>query len=491
MTTGINMKRIFAILFLCILFVGCEKERHNGYSELIMNVPKTHNTKTHLVPNVPNRLFDVVWDEGDQVKVFDEDGGEGVYTNLNVYDDNNNEVAHFGGEGVDITTTVTAFYPVSIASSKDRFTLPYEQTYRSKGDGYMFDYPMWAKETNNHHIWFRNLTGILILRVQGKSGVQIRKVYVKEPADPRGPALRGTYGVSCNGSTHTNEPSVFPVSPEYDVVLNCTSNPTTLVENESSLFYISVPPAVHSRLLIGLEYKMPNSSDWVTTYQMIFAQTYNEQHFKFERTKWTPIDVDFSELDGSLLYSLKNVNLNPNQTADTVINTSIPLTSQFGQYTFAIDITPDDISSLDNGGYIRKTIYSEMDNVASNWNGILIRLARQNNTGTVRMEVQIGNSTSIFTTQALNSGTRHQFVVTISNYSNTQGTVTVYFRRNNNVTSVNARFNKTKWVTTTNPVPEIGGDQHISGRYYDGYIHSFQIYNRVWTTQEINNFIKQ
>ena len=489
MTLGSNMKRLW-ILGLIFLMIGCTKPT-SEYSELTMATPKTPATKTHLEPDVPNRLFDVVWDAGDQVKVYDADGGEGIYTNLNIYDDDHHEVAHFGGEGVDITSTIRAFYPVSIARSGNEFVLPYEQVYRSKPDGYILDYPMWAQETNNNHIWFRNLTGILILRIRGPQNTLVRRVYVKDPSDPLGIGLRGTYGVTASGSTHTNEPRVYPVSTQYDITLNCTSRPDTLKSNESSLFYLSVPDGNHSRLLIGVEYMLLNTNTWTTTYRMIFAQSYGESQFRFERSKWTPIDVDLSRLDGSLIYSLDNITFNPNQTADTVVNTGIPVTTEFDEYTFAIDITPDDITSTDANGYYRKAIYSEMDNVSSGWKGIIIRLGKQNNRGNTLLEVNVGSSTSLFSSVAVTSGQRHQFVVTIQSNNGTYGRVRIYFMRNGTVTNVNTTFRKTEWVSSTNPVPEIGGDQHISGRYFDGTIHEFEIYNRVWTTQEINNFIHQ
>ena len=482
------MRKILCII-VTLFIIGCGKT-DRGYAELVFNVPVS-NTKTHLEPDAVNRVFDVVWDENDQAKVYDMDGGEGVYTNTGVYVDDHHEVARFGGEGVDIDGTITAFYPVSIARSSNTFELSYAQVYREKGDGYMYNYPMWAQENGMNHVWFRNLTGIVILRVRGHDGIIVRKVFLREPSDPHGIGLCGTYGVSCAGSTHTNEPVITPVSVSYDIMLDCTENPIELEDGVSKLFYLSVPQGNHPRLLVGLEYQMQGHTEWNTTFEMIFAQTYGEHHFAFERSKWTPIDVDVTGLDGSLIYDLKNITLNPNQEGDTVVNTGIPLTREFSEYTFAFDITPDDISSLDHNNYLRKTIYSEMDNLSSNWHGILIRLAKQNNTGTIRVEVDINSSTSVFTTQAITSGTRHQFVVTISNYNNNQGTVTVYFKRNSIVTNVNARFTKTNWVTTTSPNPEIGGDQHIAGRYYDGDIHSFSIYNRVWTTQEINSFITQ
>lgn len=477
------------LLLVSSLIFSCRKN-NNGYAELVMSVPE-HNAKTHLVPDVQNRLFDVVWDNGDQVKVYDQDGGSGVYTNLNVYNDGNHEVAHFGGEGVDISRTIAAFYPSSIGRSMYEFVLPYEQTYRSKNDGYVFDYPMWGKETDNDHIWFRNLTGLLILRLRGQSGTEVRRVYVIDPSDPHAIGMRGTYSVSCSGSTRTNNVTVNAVSPYYDIMLNCTSNPATLSETESSMFYFSVPEGSHTKLLIGIEYRLPATSEWHTIYQTIFAQTYGERTFDFERSKWTPLDVNITDLDPSLIYTLEDVEFNPSPVSDTVVNTGTKLTTAFHEYTFAIDLTPDDVSSLDNNGYLRKTIYSEMDNTQNSWNGILIRLAKQNNRGDVKIEVDIGNGTSVFSTVAITNGVRHQFVVTISEYSNTRGTATVYFKRNGTVASANARFNKTAWVTTSNPEPQIGGDQHISGRYFDGTIHSFRIYDRVWTAQEINSFITQ
>ena len=132
-----------------------------------------------------------------------------------------------------------------------------------------------------------------------------------------------------------------------------------------------------------------------------------------------------------------------------------------------------------------------MDNVASNWKGIIIRLGKENNRGNTELEVNIGTSVSLFSTRAVVSGERHQFVVTIQNYNNNYGRVRIYFMRNGTVTNVTTTFRKTEWVSTANPMPEVGGDQHISGRYFDGTIHAFKIYDRVWTTQEINSFIQQ
>lgn len=472
------------------MLVSCEKSR-NGYSELVFNTPESENTKTHLVPDAPNRLFDVIWDDGDQAKLYDAEGGEGVYTNLNVYDDANNEVAHFGGEGVDITSTVNAFYPPSIALSPNTFTLPSEQMYRPKGDGYMINYPMWAQETNKNHIWFRNLTGILVLRIKGIDGTLIRRVTVKDPSDPHGMSLRGTYSVTASGSTHTTEPVVTPISREYGISLNCEANPTILSSTEPSLFYLSVPGSTHSRLLVGLEYMLPGSSVWYTTYQLVYAQSYNAPHFKFERSKWSLIDLDFSLLDGSLLYEMREVNLNPDQLSDTVADTEIPITTTFHEYTFAIDITPDDITSTDENGYYRKTIYSEMDLVQSSWKGIIIRLGKQNNRGNTYIEVAIGSSTTLFSTTEIESGVRHQVVVTIQNYNNNYGRVTIYFMKNGSVTSVSTTFRKNSWISSENPKTQVGGDQHISGRYYDGEMHVFKIYSRVWSQQEINDFITE
>ena len=482
--------KILSFVFAALLLFSCEKPR-GEYSELAMVVPKTHNTKTHLEPDPINRLFDVVWDANDRVKVYDANGGEGIYTNKNVYEDDHHEVAHFGGEGIDLSATINAFYPVSIAKSANEFELPQEQIYKSRNDGYIVDYPMWAQETNNDHVWFRNLTGILILRIRGQQGTQIRKVYVKEPSDPAGPSLRGTFSVTASGSTHTNEPVVTQLSQGRDIVLNCSSNPTSLTANESSLFYLSVPQSSHGRLLIGVEYKLPTMTEWATTYQMIYASSYGEPRFIFERSKWTSIDVDFSGLDGSLIYSLLNINLNPNQYADTVINTDMPVTSAFHEYTFVIDITPDDITSADEHGYYRRAIYSEMDNVTVDWKGIIIRLGKENNRGNTKLEINIGTSVSLFSTRAVVSGVRHQFVITIQDYNNNYGRVRIYFMRNGTVAHTTATFRKTEWISGANPIPEVGGDQHISGRYFDGEIHSFRIYDRVWTTQEINNFIHQ
>lgn len=489
------MRKIFLFLFLGILFCSCEKQQ--TFNRIACNVPVNGtNTKTHLEPDPINRLFDVIWDANDQVMVYDINGGRGIYTNLNEYEDDNNEVAYFGGEGVSMSSTVRAFYPISIAKSSNTFTLPYEQMYRpiyTRSDGtkygYMNDYPMWGQETGNNHIWFRNLTGIMLLRIRGKQGVVIRRIYVKDPSDPHGNGLRGDYSVSASGSTHVNEPDVTCVNPLYDITLNCNSNPQTLVNNQSTLFYLSVPEGVHRWLLVGLEYKMPGESVWNTTYQSIYAQTYNEVYFDFERSKWSNVDVDFSGLDGSLLYSVNNITLKPRFSNDTVINTGIPLINDFVDYTFTIDITPEDIATLDNVNYIRKTIYSEMDVASSSWKGIIIRLGRQNNIGNIKLEVAIGSSVSVWSGITLTRGNRYKFVVTLHPTSTTRGTATLYYKNGTRVQNQSATYQKTNWASPNKPEPHIGGDQHINGRYFDGTIHTFKIYNRLFNTTEINNFL--
>ena len=57
MTNGIKMKRTILFILTVLLIAGCGKN-NRGYSELVMSVPETPNTKTHLVPDGVHRLFD-------------------------------------------------------------------------------------------------------------------------------------------------------------------------------------------------------------------------------------------------------------------------------------------------------------------------------------------------------------------------------------------------------------------------------------------------
>lgn len=461
-----------------MLFVSCNDKYNNDLTNFTAE-PEHKSTKTHLEPNSTDRIFEVIWDSDDDIMVYGDDESNGIYTNTEVYDDNNNQVAHFSGSGV-TGTNYYSFYPASIASSQSTFILPETQTYRARTNGYVYNYPMYAQESGSTHLYFKNLCSLCILRIKGTTGTVINKVTVVDPSDPVGEPIAGEFSVTCSGSTQNNNPTVTAINPTGKTILDCTSSPVTLT-NDISLFYVYLPPSEHKWLLIGVEYIMPGETEVNTTYQTIYAESYSEDKFKFKRSQWTPIDIDFSGLDGSLMYSVNNVTLTGN---DTVINTNVPITRTYDNYTILIDFTPTDLSrgDIEDGtNAIRKTLYSEMDK-NNPWRGMLVRITHSGTT--IKIELAISNS-RVESDLTISANTRYKIAIVMNADA---GKAYLYYMQYRRLRNKSMSIGSNKWVSTTNPAPQIGGDQHKSTRYFIGTIHEFKIYNEVFSTNQLQTW---
>lgn len=489
----IAMKKILLILSIFTLFVGCQKEHVGETIEFTGQTPITKSdSKTTLVPNESGRYFDVKWMPDDQIKVYGSDGMQ-IYTNNGVYDDDNNQVAHFTCTGTGVSgPDFVSFYPAGISQDEKTFNYSQEQSYVIQdhiNGGYVTGYPMYAKQSDQTHLYYKNLASIIVLRVKGPSTATIKNVYISEPNDPAGNPLCGKYNVMCSGPTENNDPVLTPIAPGYKITLG----PCNAQLNVMRKFYIYTAPATHKWLMVGLNYTMNGST--YTTWQSIYAQSYTQSgRFKFERSKWSMLDVDFANLDGSLVYSVNDISLTPSGTNDTIIATGVPICNTNPKdYTLCFDFTPASFTPVDGNGYIRKTLYSEQDNISSNWKGVVVRLANNDgNANQVKFEVGVGSTSNMILQAPINlsANTRYRYVVV---FNASTGKCIIYYKNARNtiasVTYSNRVTYTSYWRTTTNPNPQIGGDQHITNRYFQGTIHKFAIYQAAWTQQQATNWI--
>lgn len=484
------MKKIIFIVFLVLLFGSCEKNNSEFHRFLATSETHTNDTKTHLEPNIAQEKFDVIWDANDQIIVYGGENTYGIFTNENVYDDSRNQVAHFSGSVVS-SGTFYSFYPASIGDDQQSFTLPSIQRYRLKSDGYVYDYPMYAQEnSNSNHLYFKNLCSLCIVRIHTKANTQVRSVTIREPNDPYNilNAIAGSYSVHCDGSTQNHNPSVMIQSnPSFDVKLDCSSNIQTLTDGKM-LFYFSIPEGSHNWLIIGLEYKDQNSSDWNTTWKTIYASKYSAENFIFERSKWCAIDVDFSEVRDNEIHTTNDITFDPS-TSDTVINTGVRLTETYDSYTFLVDVTPDDVTEPYT---YQRAIFSEMD-YDSPWHGPLIRidgyassLYTNTNSGSVACYQFNVSNKRVKGPEAV-AGQRQKFVCVVNTSTNK---IYLYWLYNNStLRSTSVTISSSLWLTNSDPNSQIGGDQHKPTRYFSGIVHTFSINKGVWSTSEIRNWL--
>ena len=146
------MKKVVRMLGLCALvalaFSACKKIDTTKVSFTATINHPTPNSKTHAMGM--NNEYYLVWDEGNQIKIFNEAGEDCDYTLTSVDD----EVATFFVEDADKinfvadleTKDYTAFYPNAVIDGDNvKLNIPAEQAYK----------PLHNFEvlSNEHYIW--------------------------------------------------------------------------------------------------------------------------------------------------------------------------------------------------------------------------------------------------------------------------------------------------------------------------------------------------
>ncbi len=536
-------KQIIAVTLFAaaVVLTACKKDEvgtpvnsFNAFSEA------SGSAKTHLEPDVTNHAFRVMWDQGDEIKIYGAAGSSATYSTQQ----NDVEAATFttaAGTGVSEGSSYTAFYPATIATSSSTVTLPAQQPYQAVQQdaggyyGYVTGFPM-AAQSSNADLYFKNLCGLCVLRLKGPSGATVSSITLSEPTYPytTSSALSGGYSVSWSdaGLPSLAAQSISNPSTGGQESVQLSGCNVTL-DGNYGLFYFYLPQGEHQWLNVKVDYTLSGTAK--TFSRTILASSYDSvTTFGFTRSRWTALDVDLSSdmanTSGSESYGLVYAadSLTFSGDGDPILNTNHRITDKQGCYTILIDADPTVFDATDLTGSRFYTLYNDMDGTTP-WDGIVIRYAKvdAHEALTINAEgPQYGNSTTAANANKLSlwaGVSRSDFdaeayvrnrIAVIIGTSDTAGVTdgssasTVYYHLfanslNNNAWTtpahVSAQMSWDKWKTndaTGYVRAVVGGDQSdVDGTAtsttkinFQGTIYKIRIYNRVITEAERSNW---
>lgn len=295
----LKMKKVVRILGLCALValatVSCKKDDNNvpqgGKSfRATINQP-TDGAKTHIGDG--NYLM---WNSGDEIKVYTADGTSAVFTttDADVYED-----AVFTGD-IKEADKYVAFYPADNASGAQEgnviLTLPDQQTYEA--NNFANDaYPMaayWEGTAGDDvDFQFHSPCAVVCLPLKGNANVTSIDLSGKALTD----VLAGTLKVDINNFDPAN-PSAggyTPVSAKWTVSLSCGNgiqlNPTNAT---NFYFVVAAPQTIFKKgLKFVVNYEGGNETLETTQDNSLSAETILTMPIK-EVNKPTPPIGDFT-----------------------------------------------------------------------------------------------------------------------------------------------------------------------------------------------------
>ena len=219
------MKKTLRMMGLCALaalaVVSCKKNEEKaamtGFEATIAQ--PNGNGKTHV--GTDNWLL---WNAGDAIKVFDEDGNAATFTT----NDNNTKVANFEGE-IEASDRYCAFYPAGstsdAAAGTVNLTLAATQTYKN-GSFETNTYPMTAVNNGNSFA-FSSPCGMLAIPVKGTGTLGSIELTGKDNEQ-----LAGTYAFNLANMTNEfagNAPTV---------TLNCENGLALSADEAATMFFV-------------------------------------------------------------------------------------------------------------------------------------------------------------------------------------------------------------------------------------------------------------
>lgn len=230
------MKKLFISFAIAVMaFVSCSKETLNesaietkSYS-LTAVAPGDDATKTSLQKNEESGNWNVLWSEGDalKVKVSGDGTSSSHYAVYTLESGAGTGNAVFKGT-VEAPDQVFAFYPSSLTTTINSygmfFNIPNEQTYSATGEVANSSLPMWAKGDKTN-LKFNHICSIIRIPVWiNQSGVELSKVNLKSNKNISG----GWY-------FKTSFDSPLPASPRQLIDLNCGNLELSTSESEPTI----------------------------------------------------------------------------------------------------------------------------------------------------------------------------------------------------------------------------------------------------------------
>ena len=235
--------------------------------------------------------YDVVWSSGDQISVNG--------TVLTLQDSDNPDgygpgysKGMFTGKAPSMNGTspyYKAIYPASLRDRYGNFNLPAEQEYLAGG---VKEFPMYA-EADKASLAFRNLCGIVCLKLKGDKSISSVSLFDKDPSTPK--AMSGRFTVVSDAaviSTGTN-----------GTALIC-STPVALNTETFTPFFITVPAQTYGQLQIIVEASdgtictMTARSAFTVERSMIREIEISSPYFRDETAKISYLTYDTTKYSG-------------------------------------------------------------------------------------------------------------------------------------------------------------------------------------------------
>lgn len=265
------MKKITMICMAALLIfaASCKKEKNeqineNGGDGLGFNVKtEVHSgdSKTYLF----NRQ--VLWNTNDQIKVYNTNGDNAVFTYVKLVEEGDGTTAEFNSNDVTASffkPNYRGYYPTNFDPTN--YTLGQHQTYTTVNiDG--VNYPTFAKGANpmmatnepEKYLHFKNVLGILQLQFYSASTDNVRVKEIRVRSNKLSQKLWGTGSVNANGEFEVTS------GGSNTVILDCLAANVTLSDDAANptSFFILLPP---NTLNDGLEVDVVDSDGefWIT-----------------------------------------------------------------------------------------------------------------------------------------------------------------------------------------------------------------------------------
>lgn len=279
------MKKITMICMAALLIfaASCKKEKNeqineNGGDGLGFNVKtEVHSgdSKTYLF----NRQ--VLWNTDDQIKVYNTNGDNAVFTYVKLVEEGDGTTAEFNSNDVTASffkPNYRGYYPINFDPTN--YTLSQHQTYTTVNiDG--VNYPTFAKGANpmmatnepEKYLHFKNVLGILQLQFYSASTDIVKVKEIRVRSNKLSQKLWGTGSVNANGE--------FAVTSggSNTVILDCLAANVTLSHDASNptSFFILLPP---NTLNDGLEVDVVDSDGEFWIQKTMNANTINRSRIR-------------------------------------------------------------------------------------------------------------------------------------------------------------------------------------------------------------------
>jgi len=234
------MKKVVRMLGLCALvalaFTSCKKNDNTNKVTFKATITQpVADERTGI-----NTNNEVIWTEGDEIQVFDENGAT-TDPFVATIDPTNGRIATFTGDGAFLANiheagAYTAFYPVQSydASSVTMNTIPATQTYVPRSQGRIDTnlFPMHATNNDEGNFVFSSDAGVLRISLFCSNTTYQYKVKRIEIIATGGEAVTGTMVYDNKTRSMTNV--IAPDADANKVVLECgnTSLPEDIDSNK-------------------------------------------------------------------------------------------------------------------------------------------------------------------------------------------------------------------------------------------------------------------